>query len=248
MASIHGIEKHLEEHMQVALFNKNDCFLNGLQVQGTKEIKKIATAVTATTVAIKKAIDLDADALFVHHGLFFKDRGEPLCGSLYEKIQLLIDSGMSLFVYHLPLDAHQTVGTTWPLAHRLGWSDLEPLAGGFGVIGNCSYENPQMLYDVLSPIFQKQGSWVGPQKPLTRCAFVAGKGNSFFGEALRLGADCFITGTQDAKEWDMAHEENAVFMTFGHHATERLGVQLLGEYVAKTFSIESCLIDENNPF
>jgi dinuclear metal center YbgI/SA1388 family protein len=246
------LEQYLAQFLQVSFFHETDCFINGLVLQGTKEVKKIATAVTASQYAIEKAIELQCDALLVHHGLFLRDKTEVLRGSFYKKIKLLLDSGMNLFSYHLPLDVHPVVGNTWALANSLGWSDLQPFAffgtQGAGVIGSCSYENPEILYEELCRFWKRKGVWVGPEKPISRCAFVSGKGNSFFKEAIEKGADCFITGTQDSKEWHMAYEENAVFMTFGHHTTETLGVRLLGKYLEEAFRIESIFVDEHNLF
>jgi len=160
--------------------------------------------------------------------------------------------GMHLLTYHLPLDAHSSVGNSWPLAVALGWSNLKPfvLIGteGVGVIGNGSYESPRFLYDKLCHFWNKQGIWVGPDRPISRCAFVSGKGHAFFKKSLEEGADCFITGTHDSNEWHMAYEEDAVFMTFGHHTTETLGVRLLGKHLEEVFRVESLFIEEANPF
>lgn len=252
MVSIQELEQYLSQFLQISLFYEHDCFINGLQIQGTKEIKKIATAVTASHYAIEKAIELQCDALLVHHGLLFKDTMQPLRGAFYKKIKRLVDSGLHLLTYHLPLDAHPSVGNSWPLAATLGWSETKPFAllgtQGVGIIGNCSYTSPHILYETLCRFWNKRGIWVGPDRPISRCAFVSGKGHSFFKKAIDEGADCFITGTHDLQEWHMAYEEEAVFMTFGHHTTETLGVHVLGKHIEKVFRIDSVFIEEENPF
>ena len=118
---------------------------NGIQVANKGEIKKIATAVSASREAIERSVDAGAQALIVHHGIFWKGDTYPLVGNKYKKIKLLMDYDIALLCYHLPLDMHQTLGNNWKVAHDLGWTSLQPfgefnhmLIGVKGTFPACS--------------------------------------------------------------------------------------------------------------
>ncbi|MFA0233345.1 Nif3-like dinuclear metal center hexameric protein, partial [Vibrio sp. 10N.261.45.A7] len=63
---------------------------NGLQVEGTTEVKRIVTGVTASQALIDKAVELNADALLVHHGFFWKGESEAIRGMKGKRIRTLI--------------------------------------------------------------------------------------------------------------------------------------------------------------
>ena len=106
--------------------NFSDDCPNGLQVEGKEEIRTLAFAVSASLAAIEAAVQLNADALIVHHGIFWQKDPLPLCGPKKQKVEKLLKNGISLLGYHLPLDAHQSVGNNWKAAQDLGWFHLEP--------------------------------------------------------------------------------------------------------------------------
>lgn len=244
------LNSYLSSFLQPTLFD--DVAYNGIQVDGVKPIRKLATAVTASERAIKQAIEQQCDAILVHHGLFVKNKVSALSGLLYQKVKLLCDSGMALFAYHLPLDAHESVGNCFPLAKLLGWKELFPFGcvgnRTIGVRGRCYFAHPEQLMKQLSAFFGVAGIWVGPCKSISSCAYVSGGGHRFFQEACDQGIDCFITGTHDAEQWHQAYEHHTIFMSFGHFVTEMLGVQLLGKHIEKKFMIEHVHIAEANPF
>ncbi len=234
-----------------------DCFddgsINGLQFEGTRPIRKIGTAVTASLNVIKKAQELDIDALFVHHGLFLRGAISDIRGVLRRKIELLINSGIHLYGYHLPIDAHTALGNAWPIANKLGWYDLKPFGFYKGMaIGVQGLFHPiavEELYQTLQKIWGVQGTLVkASDRPIHSAAMITGSGHRFFPEAIEKRVDCFITGTADEPIWHMAKEEGVNFLCFGHKATETTGVQLLGRHLQEVFGLESIYIDEENPF
>ena len=120
-------EKYLNNYLNVDQIQ--DYCPNGLQVEGKETIKKVATAVSANLMTVEKAIEAEVDALLTHHGMFWSRDPYPIRGSKKKKVELLLKHQLSLFAYHLPLDAHREVGNNWQAARDLDWEDLEP----FGV-------------------------------------------------------------------------------------------------------------------
>lgn len=106
---------------------------NGLQVEGKTEIAKVITGVTACQALIDAAIAEGADAILVHHGFFWKGEAAEIRGMKYRRIKALIENGINLYAYHLPLDVHSQVGNNVQLAQRLGLS----------VIGGLEVGNPR---------------------------------------------------------------------------------------------------------
>jgi dinuclear metal center YbgI/SA1388 family protein len=230
-----------------------DVCINGIQVEGKNSIKHIATSVTASVASIKKAVKMKADLLIVHHGIFLKGKDVQVSRGLKEMLTLLLTHNISLLAYHLPLDAHEELGNNWPAAKALGWFDLESF-GIFqgmpiGVKGRVNPIDRTKLQKQLEAFYDHPAQVVfsGP-KVINSVAFVSGSAHKLLADAAREEVDCLITGTTDEPVWHVAHEEKINFMALGHAATEKLGVQLLGQHLAEEFSLTHSFIDENNPF
>ena len=226
---------------------------NGLQVEGKDRIGKIATSVSASVDAIDAARDWGADALIVHHGLFWTNKPIRIVASLQRKVQALMGAQISLIGYHLPMDAHQTVVNNWPAAQDLGIKELEPFGRHnnmeLGVRGRLS---PTPIEDWVSRLEEyydhKAHVALGGPQQVKKVALLSGGGHKFLEEAIAYGVDCFVTGSFDEPQWHMAHDEGIHFIAMGHHATERVGPKALASHLAKRFSIETNFVDTNNPF
>src|SRR5436190_9560337 len=83
---------------------------NGLQVEGRAEVRRIVSGVTASRALIERAIEAGADAIFVHHGLFWRGQDGRVTGWMKQRLALLLAHDINLFAYHLPLDAHPSLG------------------------------------------------------------------------------------------------------------------------------------------
>ncbi len=225
---------------------------NGIQVANTSEIKKIATAVSASLEVIEQAIALKANALIVHHGIFWKGESQPLTGTKYKKIKLLMDHNIALLCYHFPLDMHQTLGNNWKVARDLGWMSLEPFGEYnrmmIGVKGTFPACSTQELQKKLEDYYQHPASVAGTKAIVQSAAIVSGGAHKCITQAVASGVDCFITGTFDEPQWDIAREEGIVFMAFGHNATEKVGPKALTQYIKDTLKIPCDFIDTKNPF
>ena len=78
---------------------------------------------------IDQAVTVGADAIVVHHGLVWGGGIRRLTGWLGRRVRSLVAAEISLFAYHLPLDAHPTLGNNAGLAEALGVA-LEPVPFG----------------------------------------------------------------------------------------------------------------------
>lgn len=226
---------------------------NGLQVEGKPEIGRMATAVSASLATIEAAVAEKADALVVHHGLFWQRDSYIIEGVKRKKLSLLLEHGISLFAYHLPLDMHPEIGNNWRAAKEMGWSDLLPFASmngvPIGVKGRIPPCSPEELKRKLEGYYQHPASCaLGGTDKIQTLALVSGGAYKTITEAAREGIDAFVTGSFDEPVWHQAMEEKINFYALGHSATERVGPIALGHHLAQAFHLPCTFIDIANPF
>lgn len=228
---------------------------NGLQVEGKKEINRVVTGVTASQALIDAAIEYKADAIFVHHGYFWKNEDPRIVGMKYRRIAALIKSDINLYGYHLPLDAHPTLGNNAGLADALGLlnrSGLQvgvPIEESIGVVGELSKP-------VSSSEFQKMVETAVDRnvlfesvndQPIQRVALCTGGAQGYIEQAVAVGADVFITGEVSEQTIHIAREMGIHFVAAGHHATERFGARSVAAYLADECGLDAVFIDVDNP-
>ena len=244
--------KQLESYFDLLLnvSHFSDYCPNGLQVEGRSEIKKIVSGVTASFELLQAALDEKADAILVHHGYFWRGENECLIGTKRRRIALLLANNISLFAYHLPLDAHPELGNNIQLGNRLGFVET----GRFGGQNIAAYGKlPQAitlreLGANIERVLSRRPLIIGDEAKLIRhVAWCTGAAQDCFDDATRLGVDVFISGEISERIVHAARESGVAFVSAGHHATERYGIQELGEHVAKKFGITHKFIDIDNP-
>lgn len=231
----------------------NDYCPNGLQLDSDKIVKKVVTGVSATQALIDKAIELNADAVLVHHGYFWKSEPAQIVGMKYNRLKKLIKNDISLFAYHLPLDIHQNLGNNVQLSKLLELEEIKPVDSvkPNGILMQARTLQPVSLSDFASSVESKLG-----RKPLAvsggdflinKVAVCTGGGQSFIEQACTAGADLFITGEVSEQTVHVAMEMGIHFIAAGHHATERYGIKALGEHLAANSNIKVEFIDIDNP-
>lgn len=261
-----GIERdtllaRLEDVLSPGLFR--DYGPNGLQIQGREPVAHLVTGVTASLALIEAAVDAGADALLVHHGLFWRGYEGRITGWMHRRIKALMAADINLLAYHLPLDAHPTLGNNAQLARVLGFeSDLptdDPRSAtqGFRRFGEQSLGflgqpvQPHTVGSLAEMVQQRLGravTWVGDgNRPVRTVAWCTGGAQSYFEAAMAAGADAFITGEISEPQAHYARECGAAYLACGHHATERYGVQALGQHLAATLGLRHTHIDIDNP-
>lgn len=248
--SLHELLTFTDKLLQIEQFK--DYCPNGLQVEASAEIKTIITGVTASQALIDEAIKRQADALIVHHGYFWRGEAEPLVGMKGKRIASLIKNNISLLAYHLPLDAHSTLGNNAQLAKLLGLKVTGGLDDSQYPIGLCGeLGQAKSLGDFtqqISEVLHREALVFGAKdKPIKKLAWCSGAAQSYFDKAITKGVDCFITGEVSEQTYHLAQESGVAFIAAGHHATERYGVKALGEHLAQNFQVTVEFIDIDNP-
>lgn len=227
---------------------------NGLQVEGRAEIGKLITGVSACEELFRRAAESGADAILVHHGLFWRGDSRTLTGVQYRRVAALIRDEINLLAYHLPLDRHLEIGNNAVAAQQLGLTQVQPFCShegqAIGVSGR--FPNPStplgVVLDQLTELYGQE-LLTFPFGPggISTVAVVSGGGGRCLHQAIAQGIDLFVTG--EAEEWTMnlAKEAEINFISAGHYATERLGVRALGEHIRDRFGIDVEYIDIPNP-
>lgn len=226
---------------------------NGLQVEGTENVGRIVTGVTASQALIDKAVELNADAIIVHHGYFWKGESQVISGIKRKRIGSLIANNINLFAYHLPLDVHPELGNNKQLGQILELDLIEVAenASPSGVVMMGEYDNPKSLSELTSVIVTKLNRTplieaAGPET-VKKLAWCTGGGQSFIETAIEEGVDTFISGEVSEQTIHVARENRINFIAAGHHATERYGVKALGEKLRENLDVQVTFVDIDNP-
>lgn len=242
---------YLAQFLQTAKIK--DYCPNGLQVQGREKIQKIISGVTASRALIEAAIAAKADAILVHHGWFWKNDDPSIVGQLHTRMKLLLDHNINLLAYHLPLDIHPQLGNNAQLAKVMGWqgASSNSLPGVVdGLIWSVEVK-PMTLTQLSKSLASHLGRdplVIGePTQKIKKIAWCTGGAQGYIKEALSLGVDAYISGEVSEQTFHFAKEMGLAYISAGHHATERYGVQALGEHLKKTLNIEHEFIDIPNP-
>lgn len=231
----------------LAIDDFNDFCPNGLQVEGKANVQKLVTGVTASLELIDAAIEQEADAILVHHGYFWKGEAQPLVGFKGRRIRRLMQNDINLLAYHLPLDAHPAIGNNAQLAARMGWlvTEQDGMLWLGEVAESCSVD--QVMEELGESIDSNPLLIYGGNHPVRKIAWCTGAAQSYIQQAADLGAELYISGEISEHTVHFAREVGIHYIAAGHHATERYGVQALGELLANRFAISHSFIDIDNP-
>lgn len=225
---------------------------NGLQVEGRAEIRTLVSGVTASLALIERAIELKADALFVHHGLFWRGQDGTVTGWMRQRLARLLAHDINLIAYHLPLDAHATLGNNAQLGQRLGLTADDTFGEqSLGLIGNATAAcaDTAALVRLVTQALGRAPVLVeaAPGRVLRRIAWCSGGAQGYFEAAIAAGADAFITGEISEPQAHLARETGVAFLACGHHATERGGAAAVGAHLAAEFGLRHEFVDIDNP-
>jgi dinuclear metal center YbgI/SA1388 family protein len=226
---------------------------NGLQVEGREQIRRVITGVTACQALLDAALVEEADAVLVHHGYFWRGEDERVRGIKRQRLQTLLRHDLNLFAYHLPLDVHPTLGNNAALARRLGLS----ISGGLEPDNPLSIGLQGTLPEVMtaaelaSHLEERLGREVlhigDPTDEIETLAWCTGAAQGYIDKAQALGVDAYLSGEISEPTVHFARETGIHYFACGHHATERYGVQALGDWLALEYGVEHVFIDIDNP-
>jgi dinuclear metal center YbgI/SA1388 family protein len=220
-----------------------------LQVEGKPEVNRIVSGVTASRALIEAAIADGADAILVHHGLFWRGQDGRITGWMKQRLELLLAHQINLFAYHLPLDAHAELGNNAQLGLRLMLTaDARFGEQDLGFIGNAaSMSLDELTARVQTQLARQPTVVAGDGRALKRIAWCTGGAQGYFEGAIAAGADAFITGEISEPQAHYARETGVAFIACGHHASERFGAPAVAEHVARRFGIAHRFIEIDNP-
>ena len=240
------LSQFLSEFLQVDEYK--DYAPNGLQVEGKDEIKRIVTGVTACQALIDKAVELQADAILVHHGYFWKSEPQVITDFKHKRIKTLMLNDINLFGYHLPLDGHDEVGNNALLGKLWGLKETKPALGlvRFGCTANPV--SMSEFKETVDKSLNRESLWLpGGSEQIQKVAWCSGGAQGYIDKAIMLGADVFISGEVSEQTTHIAKECGIHYLAAGHHATERVGIKALGELLEQKFGLECHFIDISNP-
>lgn len=240
------ITTYCDNFLNSGLFN--DYCPNGLQVEGTETIHKIVSGVTASQALIDAAIEQKADLLLVHHGFFWKGENPAIIGIKQRRLKSLLINNINLLGYHLPLDAHKIIGNNVLLANKLEITSKEYFAANeIALSGSVKTQSGEQFKQRLYKLLDREPLHIEADRAINRVALCTGAAQSYINQAIELGVDAFISGEVSENTWHIAKENNIHYFAAGHHATERYGIQALGEHLATKFDLQHSFIDIYNP-
>lgn len=240
------LDDYIKSELAVSRFR--DYCPNGVQVEGRAEVRRIASGVTASQAVLESATAWGADAILVHHGYFWRNEDATIVGIRKRRIAQLLRNDVSLLAYHLPLDAHAELGNNAQLARRLGFVE-QVRFGEQDIACYGTLMQAQSLAGLTRNISEKLNRTplvIGDaQRRIARIAWCSGAAQGYFEQAIALGVDAFLTGEISEQNVHVAQETGVAFISAGHHATERYGIQALGEHLAARFGLEHRFFDQD---
>lgn len=237
---------YLDTYLDVAGWS--DKSLNGLQVEGADRVSRVALATDTALATIGMAAEAGAQMMVAHHGLFW-GRVEAVTGPLRARLAALLQAEISLYVSHLPLDAHPEVGNNAVLGRLLELEELEPFGRwgdrAIGVLGRLpeAVDRSTLAARLEALLGDRPDVLAFGGDTIRRVAVVSGAAADLIPEAAEVGADAFITGETSHTAYHQARERGINVLFAGHYATETLGVRALGDHLAERFGLETVFLD-----
>lgn len=248
MSSLNRLVSYTNDLLSIDQFK--DYAPNGLQVEGKHEIHRLISGVTATVALIDAAITHQADALLVHHGWFWSKENPCVIGMKKQRLQKLMQHDISLLAYHLPLDAHETLGNNVQLAELFDFT-IEGVMDKQGVGNYGRLREYMSLTDfgdkIAKGLHRKPLLISGGDHAIRRIAWCSGGAQDWIHKAIELGVDAFMSGEISESTVHIAKESGIHYIAAGHHATERYGVKALGDHLAAEYGLSHTFIDIDNP-
>ena len=246
MMPLHELVAWCDQQLNAAGFD--DYCPNGLQVEAGEHVGLLVSGVTASQALIDAAIEAGADALLVHHGYFWKGEAQPLIGMKGRRVRSLITNDISLIAYHLPLDAHPEWGNNRQLGERLGLAGVPLAEGSLLWQAELPGDSPEMMAGRIQQALGRAPLHLpGGPAEIRRVGWCTGAAQGYIEQAAAVGCEAFISGEVSEQTAHQAAELGLHYFAAGHHATERYGVQALGQALAERFGIAHRFIDIPNP-
>lgn len=251
MVPLRELVDYTNNLLEIELFE--DYAPNGLQVVGRAAVSRLVSGVTASRSLLEAAVHAGADAVLVHHGYFWEGEDPCIAGMKKHRLHILLSHDVSLLAYHLPLDAHPKLGNNARLAAVLGFTVRGRMGRAAGVdIGMYGELREPLTADALArDITVRLGRAplhiAGRAAAIKRIGWCTGAAQRYISDAAALDLDAYLSGEVSEQTVHEARESGVHYFAAGHHATERYGVQALGEHLAQRFGVSHQFVDIDNP-
>ena len=246
MASLDEIVAFMDSELQIRKVPDYPGALNGLQMQGSQEVRRVAAAVDASLPVVREAVDAGVDLLVVHHGMFWSG-ARRVTGAIYEKFKTAMDAGMAIYSSHIPLDVHPVLGNNACLASALDLQDPQPFFEWKGILLGMRGEFPGSFDDLTERVAGVLG-----RPPHVCCAgsqqagmvgVITGGSGAEVGAVREAGIDSFLTGEGPHWSYTEAEELGLNVLYGGHYLTETHGVRALVDLLVEKYGLEGQFID-----
>ncbi len=251
MVMLHELVTYTDALLNVGAFK--DYCPNGLQVEGRAQVHTLVSGVSASARLLDAALALNADAVLVHHGYFWKGEDARVVGYKKQRLQRLLRADMSLLAYHLPLDAHAELGNNARLAQVLDINvtgayatDSGPNMLRTGTLQQAQ-SGAQFAAHIERALARAPLHVVGAAAHIKTIAWCSGGAQGYIERAAALEVDAYLSGEVSEYTVHIARETGLHFFAAGHHATERYGVQALGAHLAQQFGLRHEYVEIDNP-
>lgn len=246
MATLTELVSTMDGWLQTTAIPDYPGAINGLQLANGGIVRRVSCAVDACEVVIDRAVEMGADLLLVHHGMFWSG-ARPITGAQYRKLRRAIEGGLAIYSSHLPLDVHSELGNNIQLARAVEMKSPEPFfpwkgmhLGLRGQLGLSREELRQRLEDATgAPVHVCPG---GPER-VEWAGLITGGAGGEVGALAGMGVDTFITGEGPHWSYTAAEEMGINLFYAGHYATETFGVKALAARLESAFDLPWSFID-----
>ena len=246
MASLHDIDEFLAKELKITEIPDYQGAMNGLQLENSGEVTKVAAAVDASLPVFRKAIAENADLLVVHHGMFWQG-AQRITGGIYQKLKIAMDAGMAVYSAHIPLDVHPVIGNNRLLADSLGMANAEPFFDWKGIKLGLKQGLDLTLEELRERLVRSVNDKVhvcpGGSEKVGMVGVITGGAGSEVAAMVEEGIQTFITGEGPHWSYPLAEELGVNLLYGGHYATETFGVKKLVEIISEKFETTSVFID-----
>ena len=228
------------------IYKFKDYCPNGLQIEGSLNITKIVSGVSANLDLIELAVAEQADAIFVHHGIFWDNESNLIVGAKRKKIDLLIKNNINLFAYHLPLDDHLEVGNNVELGRILGVRNMKSVDDSLLWQGELNTDLESFSILIENKLGRAPQVFGSRKKSIRSIAWCTGGAQTFIDEAIELNVDVYLSGEVSERTPAVAKENDITYISAGHHATERYGIQSLCRHLSSKFNLKHQFLEVEN--
>ena len=260
MLRIHEIVSAFEAVAPLALQESYD---NSGLIVGDRdaEVTLALLCLDCTEAVVEEAIVKGCDIIIAHHPIVFGGLKRFTGGDYVQRTVIkAIQNNIAIYACHTNLDNVLRGGVNERIAQQLGFDVervLRPIAADFGSFASssgvvdsevfrtagagilCNLQKPINVLDFLQHVKERMGAEV---VKYTKCdievvgkvAICGGAGSFLIGDALRAGADAFITS--DVKYHEFFDAQGKMLLCdIGHYESEKYTIDLFSNILSAKF-------------